>query len=205
LEVNSTSSSLVLPRMTTVQRDAISTPVEGGIIFNSTTKKVQVYEAPVAGQNYGNGTSTWYLYDGPAMGQTTQVQATGKLASITTKFAIRNADSEVTIRIYDAVGGNLIATSDNTVFGDWIGAEFNTQEGVWNFSSANITLNAGTTYYIQITAVSGSGIFVGSCADCNFYGEHFSGAIGSEAARTGYDLDLKISIEGSTGGWINLN
>jgi len=41
LDVQSTSKGLLLPRLTTVQRNAISSPVNGLLVYNSTTNKVQ--------------------------------------------------------------------------------------------------------------------------------------------------------------------
>lgn len=43
LEVKSTTQGLLLPRMTTTQRDAISSPAAGLIIYNTTTGKINVY------------------------------------------------------------------------------------------------------------------------------------------------------------------
>lgn len=44
LEVASTSGFFLLPRMTTVQRDAVATPANGSMLYNTTTNKVQVRE-----------------------------------------------------------------------------------------------------------------------------------------------------------------
>ena len=41
LNVLSTSKGLLLPRLTTTQRNAISSPTNGLLIYNSTTNKVQ--------------------------------------------------------------------------------------------------------------------------------------------------------------------
>lgn len=41
LEIVSTTGGLLLPRMTSTQRDAISSPRDGLLIYNSTTSKVQ--------------------------------------------------------------------------------------------------------------------------------------------------------------------
>jgi hypothetical protein len=43
LEVTSTSRGFLPPRMTTTQRDAISSPAAGLVIYNTTTSKLQVY------------------------------------------------------------------------------------------------------------------------------------------------------------------
>lgn len=43
LDVSSTTRGFLPPRMTTTQRDAISSPVAGLVIYNTTTSKLQVY------------------------------------------------------------------------------------------------------------------------------------------------------------------
>jgi hypothetical protein len=43
LDVASTTQGLLLPRMTSTQRDAISSPAAGLLIYNTTTTKVEVY------------------------------------------------------------------------------------------------------------------------------------------------------------------
>jgi Pectate lyase superfamily protein len=45
LDVVSTSSGILFPRMTTVQRDAIVSPLDGLAIYNSTTNKLQIRAA----------------------------------------------------------------------------------------------------------------------------------------------------------------
>ena len=46
-EMTSTTRGLILPRMTTTQRDAISTPVAGEIIYNTTTTVLDFYDGTV--------------------------------------------------------------------------------------------------------------------------------------------------------------
>ena len=43
LDIESTNSGLLIPRMTTVQRDAIETPAEGLQVFNTTRKSLDVF------------------------------------------------------------------------------------------------------------------------------------------------------------------
>ena len=45
LDLTSTTKGLLLPRMTTPQRNAISSPVSGLLIYNTTTNKLNVYTA----------------------------------------------------------------------------------------------------------------------------------------------------------------
>ena len=43
LEINSTTTGLLLPRMNTTQMEAISSPAEGLMIFNTQTSTVRIY------------------------------------------------------------------------------------------------------------------------------------------------------------------
>jgi hypothetical protein len=45
LEIASTTSGVLFPRMTTTQRDAIASPADGLVLYNSTTNKLQVRAA----------------------------------------------------------------------------------------------------------------------------------------------------------------
>jgi len=44
VSINTTSGALILPRLTTVQRDAIASPVTGMLIFNTTLITFQGYD-----------------------------------------------------------------------------------------------------------------------------------------------------------------
>ena len=50
LELSSTTQGVLLPRMTTTERDAISSPATGLLIFNTTTKKLDYYSGAAWGQ-----------------------------------------------------------------------------------------------------------------------------------------------------------
>ncbi len=56
LDVTSTTKGTLLPRMTTTQRDAISTPATGLMVFNTTTNQLEIYNGtawvPVGGAGY---------------------------------------------------------------------------------------------------------------------------------------------------------
>jgi hypothetical protein len=45
LDISSTTQGVLFPRMTTTQRDLISTPADGLVIYNTTDNKLQVRAA----------------------------------------------------------------------------------------------------------------------------------------------------------------
>ena len=57
LEVNSTTEGALLPRMTTAERDAIVTKVEGLLIYNTDTKQLEVYADGAWKASSGGGDS----------------------------------------------------------------------------------------------------------------------------------------------------
>jgi hypothetical protein len=187
--------------------------LSGGIIFNSTTSKLQVYVSAIPPSVDGTGyTSTHSSYDGPAMGQTIQPLSTGKLTSIEGKFAIRTSPGDVQCKIYSSVNGSLIATADNVV-NDADSTEGTFVTGTWTFSSANLTLNAGTTYYIEFTATNGNRLFFGdSYSNPYTRGAHYSGTVGAVVERTGgggaytgYDLCIIVNYGGASATWSDLH
>ncbi len=69
LDVSSTTKGFLPPRMTTTQRDAITSPAEGLTIYNTTIKSVQVYNGTAwystvhfIGESYGGGI-VFHVYD----------------------------------------------------------------------------------------------------------------------------------------------
>ena len=68
-EVESTTKGLLLPRMTTAQRDAITSPAEGLVIYNTTTKRLETNLGSAATPIWtvsGGSVSTWTLSVGYA-------------------------------------------------------------------------------------------------------------------------------------------
>lgn len=49
VEIASTTQGFLLPKMTTAQRDAIASPVESLLIYNTTTRAVEIYSGSAWG------------------------------------------------------------------------------------------------------------------------------------------------------------
>lgn len=58
LEIESTSKGLLLPRMTSGQRDAILSPTAGLLIYNTTTKALEIANSSSQWVNSSTGTTT---------------------------------------------------------------------------------------------------------------------------------------------------
>ncbi len=199
LEISSTTQAFLPPRMTTTQRDAISSPASGSVIYNTTIKELQCYNEGSTPSVDGTGSAGSYAqYDGPAQGQTIQTLSTGLLISVEAQVAIRGSSGIITAKVYDAVNGTLIATADNTVSAPWAGAEFNFVAGTWTFTTANLTLNSGTTYYIEFHATNNNGFFIGTSYGVYARGSLYTGAQGSVSAIATGDIDFIVNYGSST-------
>lgn len=86
----STDKGILIPRMTTAQRDAIGSPATGLLIFNTTTNRFEFFEATwqVVGDGNGDGI---YGGDGSLSGATTVTQGANTLSfegSVVNSFSV---------------------------------------------------------------------------------------------------------------------
>jgi hypothetical protein len=94
LDVSSTDKGVLIPRMTTAQRDAITSPAKGLMIFNSETNQFNYHNGAVwtiiGADNLGNHTATqnlqlnnqWMSNDGDNEGVKIDSNYTCELAQI---------------------------------------------------------------------------------------------------------------------------
>ncbi|MEN9655148.1 MAG: hypothetical protein RL311_56, partial [Bacteroidota bacterium] len=88
------------------------------------------------------------------IGQTFQVANNVILNTITFDIVYFQTASSATLKIYDGVGGSLIATSNNTFNGNY----YHNYSVQFSFANQNLQLNTGRTYYFVIS--SSSNIYV---------------------------------------------
>jgi hypothetical protein len=201
LDVSSTSQMFYPPRMTTAQRDLISSPSTGGVIYNTTLNKLQVYTASSLNTDGTGYYSNSAVYDDPFQGQTIQPLYSGPLSSIKANVSIRGASDYIQVKIYDAPNGNLLATSDTTFYAPLGAGTFNFVTGTWTFTNSNLIFNANSTYYIEFNAIGGNRFFIGETNNTYSRGQLYKGSshVGVTAFSS-YDIDCAVSY-GNPGAW----
>jgi hypothetical protein len=151
LDVRSTSKGFLPPRMTSQQRDAISSPAQGLIIYCTncgTNGEVEVY----------NGI-TWANISGAAVAATLPILTTTTATDITSNDAISGGNIT-----YD--GGAQITSKgvcwSLTVNPTISNSKTSDGTGTGVFSSSLTGLTADTTYYIRAYATNSSGTSYGN-------------------------------------------
>jgi hypothetical protein len=145
LDITSTSQGLLLPRLTYVQKTAITSPVAGLILWCSdcgTSGEMQVY----------NGTSFVNIVGGAAQLALPAISSTTGAYSITTSSAISGG-------VISSDGGASI-TDRGLVWGISAGSStynVTTGTGTGTFTSSITGLTSGITYYIRAYATNSIG------------------------------------------------
>ena len=167
LDINSSNGTLLLPRMTTTQRDLL-TPAEGMMIYNLTVKKFQGYgygstfgAAVVDQQNLliNNG-------GGEDRAQSFTPAISGNLSAIEIPLNTMSGtiDIKVSIRAGSGTAGAILHTQIFTIPGGGM---------IWYiFNITGVNVIAGNTYTIHVTEVN-----PGSCGipPCYSWGMDTSG------------------------------
>ena len=150
LDITSTTQGLLLPRLTYVQKTAISNPVAGLILFCSdcgTNGEMQLY----------NGTSFVNMIGNAAQLALPAITATTGVYSITSSTATSGG-------VINSNGGASI-TSRGIVWGTSAGSStysVTSGTGVGTFTSAMTGLTSGVTYYVRAYATNSVGTKYGS-------------------------------------------
>lgn len=148
LEVNSSSKGLLLPRLTTTQRDAIVNPAAGMLIFNKSLDKFQGAAIGTSALDQSNP-ATLYSTGYPTAWQSFTPSTSGILTSV--EWRIVNSPlglepSTCRLRVYQGEGmfGTLLAESEvMPIAGGWDDQWIN-----FNLKEFDIFLNAGSKYTI---------------------------------------------------------
>lgn len=173
LDLTSTSKGVLLPRLTDAQRNAISSPTEGLIIYNSTAGQAQVYAKSSKAERvdisyYSGVSSTGEDYAWQAFTPT----VSGFLSKITLNQKNPRQDPstnpyEVELRVYSGVtgnngasltGGTVIAYSSIIIPAVSSPAPWLNVDYLFNNPPY---LQANTQYHFQIRTISTGGYYAG--------------------------------------------
>jgi hypothetical protein len=162
LDLSSTSKTLVVPRMTTTQRNALTNPLEGSVIYNTTTGAAEFYASStvnnVSGEsNLNNGgnnpvapASTFMGMPSPAINeaQSFTPSMNANLTAVTINVGNIDSPGTYTLKFYngDGVGGTLLGSQTVTI---------NTA-GINTFNlTTPIALTSGQHYTFEFVSITG--------------------------------------------------
>ncbi len=212
LEIKSSNGGLLLPRLSTQQRDALNAP-EGLMIYNSDIGKFQGYAAGAA-TNFATsevGSDTYTLEDDGSnvnyLAQTFTASSTGQVQRIEFNVSNFTPGYKVRAELYQGNNpgsGSFLAGQDFVVsLSDWNKVIF----------PSNPSVTAGQVYYIVIKPgeVSGDLLDVYT-SDAGSPGQHPGGSMylwnegsGDFDISSGNDMDFRVISVASGAGWVNLH
>jgi len=135
LELNSTTSGFLVPRMTTAQRNAIVSPANSLIIFNTTTNCLEIYSSSTS-----NWQSIYCLCNTPS--------------APTANAAIGISQTDFTANWSSVAGATsyVLDVATDAAFTSFVPGYSNLNVGL--VTNYNVTgLTCGTTYYYRVRAV----------------------------------------------------
>lgn len=158
LDLYSTGKGLLLPRLTTAQRDAISSPTEGLVIYNTTSSAVEVYSKArkaersilsyTAGVTSTGATSMWQEFTPTVSGFVTKITLTQNASGAEFAMKIHSGVTSTNLSVLN--GGKVIGYTSIYIPSSVSGfADYN-----YIFSSP-VFVEANVKYWFQITTLSG--------------------------------------------------
>ena len=175
LEVSSTTKGFLPPRLTSTERDAITNPAEGLIIYNKTVGKIQVCvknssTVSQLSSSLGVNCAPW----GYNLGQTFTVSSSCSLASIAVGFEnYQHVSFNITVSVYRGSPSfplpSSIASATSLM-------PSTSNSGMVNFNfSSSLNLSPGRYYFIASpTTNSNTNINYGAYTDTDSTGNQVS-------------------------------
>ncbi len=191
LQANSTSRGFLAPRMTSTERDAISSPATGLLVYNSTTNAFNVYNGTTWGAIGGGGADEDGTYivqtavNAPSNAQVLASLSTGLLKNTTTTGVLSVATAGTDYVIPSVSSLSSLATVGTIT------------SGIWN---AGALLATGSdTVGVSYTNSAGHALMKvdGAAASQAGYYIHKDGAEKVQIAVLGGSDDLTISMAGT--------
>lgn len=209
LDLTSTTKGLLLPRMTSVQRDNIASPPQGLLIFNTNSGNLEVY-----GKHYGSEALHINSTSSPAItgGESAWQQFTPTADGLVTKITLTQSDPTqfgvgftYLMTIYSgattfggSVSGTVIGTAIGTIAPGASGATI-----TYTFT-APAFVSSGQNYVFQIEEYNPPA--PAYYADTYFATSNTYAGSSWIGGFTNRDLIFSLHMKQQTGtGWININ
>ena len=136
LELSSSAKGFLPPRLTTTQRNAISSPAEGLVVYNDTTNQLNVY----------NG-SAWTIAGGATINSATENELVTVASTVTELDAEANLTFDgSTLKVLGAAAANVVSNIAIIATATTVSAGYN------SFMIGPITIADGATLTIANTA-----------------------------------------------------
>ena len=197
LEITSTTQGLLLPRLTTTQRDAITSPVAGLVVYNTSTGKFQGYAQTSSSleqllntnQSYGLGYRNDFM--GPSNSTNGQT------------FTIASSSSLNSIEVYlNNISGGNSANVTISVFAGDIGAAYSTFSFSNPIATSTKSINSTGNIQFDFTPISlapGHYYFNVTCDNMNYRMGANSGGGFSDLNSNGQTVNEKFFQTGGSG------
>jgi hypothetical protein len=169
LDITSTTRGLLLPRMTTVQMNAISSPAAGLAIYNTDSSTICVY--------MGSG---WHKI---VLGNATINETDPKVGTLTTRYIPKWGGAALTNGLLYDDGTHLMTGTTNAQYGN-------------NFNFSGLTIAATTTSNSDINLLNTEGAKFASYLN---FGKGRGGSLTSPSAVQNDDQLMVITANGYSG------
>ncbi len=188
LDITSTTGGVLLPRMTTTQRDAIASPKSGLTIFNETVLKFQGYfNGSITSIDQSNLLENSTSSGSTEYGQSFTAGQTGQLVSV--EFISTTANANATL----VAGAGTLAGSNTTTFNMVVGINVVTL-------ATPLALTTASVYNFRVNASNLAIRF--SNTDSYAGGNLLQPGAGS---FPGFDFYFKANVFSTVAGWQDLN
>jgi len=197
LDVNTTTGGLVIPGMTTAQRNALP-ETAGMVIFNTENLKMQGYAAQlgtpfVDGNSDGGG--NWSLDLATTNAQSFVVEGTGILDHLDLKVNSVSVPGNYTLNLYSGTApwsATLISSQVITI----------NAAGIQSFDLPDLSVTTWDSFIFEIVAIGPSNAYIQWLENNPYWG----GITYRGGNFSNFDIWFKSYIRpASTGGWVDLN
>jgi hypothetical protein len=191
LEIATTTGALLIPRLTTTERTAL-TAVPGMMIYNSNTGKFQGYAAALGVEALDQSmTAPNTQLNSTYIGQSFIAGATGELSKIDVTVSTFSAAGSFTISVYagTGTGGALLGSLGGTI----------SSAGIKSFALTGINVTAGNTYTFMIVH---SANCTWSMDNTNSYP---SGSVNTGMPNPSWDLWFKTYVKPIVNSWVDFH